>query len=108
MMMYNTFMLKNKFVSFVFFIAVTYLGNKSNKPIIFDINSDFDGSVVSFTRPSFGDEENGELQFRLSVNDGEESSLFDTLTVKFGRPSRPITPVLSTRTEHQTVILRFL
>ena len=25
------------------------LDNKSNKPIIFDINSDFDGSVVSFS-----------------------------------------------------------
>jgi len=64
-----------------------------------------DGSVVSFTRPGFGDEESGELQFTLSVDDGSESSLEDTLTVKFGRPSQPIVPLLSVRSNHQQVIL---
>ena len=56
-----------------------------------NINVEDDGSVISFTRPDFGDEENGELQFTLSVDDGSEASLFDTLTVKFGKPSKPIT-----------------
>ena len=63
------------------------------------------GSVISFVRPDFSGEVNGELQFTLSVSDGEESSLIDTLTVKFGKPSKPIMPLLSTRTEHQQVIL---
>ena len=69
------------------------------------ISVEDDRSVVSFTRPDFGDEENGELQFTLSVHDGSESSLVDTLTVKFGRPSQPVVPFLSVRSEHQQVIL---
>ena len=64
-----------------------------------------DGSVISFIRPDFGNGENGELQFTLSVDDGSEVSLLDTLTVRFGTPSKPITPLLSTRSEHQMVIL---
>ena len=68
-------------------------------------NIESDGSVISFDRPDFDEGDNGELEFTLSVSDGSESSLLDTLVIRFGSPSRPLMPLLSTRTEHQQVIL---
>tara|TARA_Y100001970_G_scaffold57982_1_gene73491 strand:+ start:177 stop:4259 length:4083 start_codon:yes stop_codon:yes gene_type:complete len=61
--------------------------------------------IISFIRPDFGEVGYGEVVFTLSVNDGSETSVPDTLSVKFGRPSAPDMPVLSPRVEHEQVIL---
>ena len=64
------------------------------------------GAVVSFIRPSFGVNNYGELEFTLSVVDAAgATSEPNYLMVKFAQPSKPDMPFLSTRVEHEAVIL---
>ena len=68
------------------------------------VNTEENGSIVNFIRPDF-DNNYGELQFSLTTHDGLQSSEPYILTIKFANPSRPSIPLLSSRTEHQQVIL---
>tara|TARA_Y100001970_G_scaffold293010_1_gene437173 strand:+ start:67 stop:4152 length:4086 start_codon:yes stop_codon:yes gene_type:complete len=64
-----------------------------------------ENGVISFIRPDFGELGYGEVVFTLSVSDGSETSLPDTLAIRFGRPSPPDIPIFSPRVEHERVIL---
>ena len=77
-------------------------GHLSSDSIVYE---EEDGSVISFVRPNFNGDMNGQVEFTLFVSDGQNISTQDTLVIKFGKPSKPLSPVLSTRTEHQKVIL---
>ena len=54
-----------------------------------------DGSVISFTRPDFNGTKRRSSFYAIGY-DGEDISTIDTLTVKFGKPSKPLSPILST------------
>ena len=77
-------------------------GHLSSDSIVYE---EEDGSVISFIRPDFNGDMNGQVEFTLFVSDGQNISTQDTLIIKFGKPSKPLSPILSTRTEHQKVIL---
>ena len=83
--------------------GLTYTWDEvSDFEIVYEI---IDDGIISFNRPDFGEIGYGEVHFSLSVNDGSETSIPDTLSIKFGRPSAPDMPVLSPRVEHEQVIL---